>query len=1838
MPGPDLSAWAQPTPSAAPDLAAFAEPPRALLERFTQNAADALNRSSVATLARNLDPSGDGRLGADEFLQMPRLVPGGPLDRVAQMFGAAPAAPLPVNHAVEQERARRETFANTAAADPFYQAPGGLLGRTAAGAATLAGQLAGSATDPLNFAAPGKTILQRAALAAPVNAGADALTQLGDMGQGVQDKFSPTQTLAAGALGPLLSVGGDLAVPAARAAGGVLARGVEAARRAMPDLSAFGRPPPVEIGRDPLTGGLDIKINESTNPDFLRGREAQAEGVASNGKSQGPDLSDFATDADAPPFDVAPADAATETLTKPSAPAPRDFTAEALDIIRSGSTVRLDRGPSLIEFLSRNGGLRDDGGELSALDADRWHRDRPFRNQLVREGGLSVEEAASRARDAGFFNDLAPATMEGSANTQIGGEVLIDAVRRELAGEPRYSREADPQTADLAQHMADLDELLSVAGIDTKKGSPEDIRAAIDTFLRAPDPERAFALRPRPVLGRLAAPKAGPQPDLVSLQARLRKRLAPQIERVNLADGAAVQGVIPGVGPVSPSARDLAAEAQRSATALGAAPPPAGGLFDEAARAQGDFFDTPSGKLGVIDLSSYGEPVAPSRGLGLRAAPVPGAVPRAPGAKPQHIESTSLLAERLKQALGLIHRQGRMTLKKAMGEYDTSSGIIRTKVVHEIDVLAHEGGHALEFKPGHPTVKAALKAFATELAPLAYPGADPRHMREEGFAEWFRWYVTNPAKAAAEAPGFTAAFEAALTKDAPQTFRDLAAIRERYQALLSSASVDVARSAVVWPSKDGMAANIARAVKLQGVMATVRDLADDAYSATFDRLNPIKVAVRRLLKVAEENTGKRYDLKAAADPYKLSRLAVEPYTAGQMDVLHGVTPYRGIDPEGPSLSEAIGKALGDDWSNDRLEEFGTYLVARRMVQEWKRRDRGELKRDPHSLPATVWKTVISDLEGANPTWAEAARSVHEWTQNLWRKQYESGLIGATTYDAGRKMADYVPLQRDLSDKMRGVAGVKGDAQFAGGVKEFKGSTRDIINPLRSLMERAQRVSAIISRNDVFKALDDLGQRAGAGGGAIVERIPASEAAAVHVNVIEALEKAAKDAGLHEADYTDLLDEAAKMLDGNEIVPLFQSGVINTKGEPILFLWKNGRREAIRLADGKFGRDLYTVLAGLEEDPRSLVVDLLAKPTQLLRAGVTLSPDFMAANYIRDQVSATILSDVGYKPFLTGARGLFDELSQSAFARRYYTNGGMRGGANTASLSKGKVASDLKAFRKKGYAIRRLTTWRGLTELTELSERSTRIGLFRLAYQKAKKGGLSDFEAIKEAAFEARDVMDFDRYGSRMLAARRVVTFLNAGLQGLDKMRRVLTADGDWLALAQPWSKVLTGRDRKAAVHAYKALGMMLGLGMLGAQLAAIYKDDPEYQEISDYLRATHWLFKAPGGEWVSVPKPFELAVFSNIAERAVESQDDPTAWGRMVKGLGEIMVPPHEIPAVAVPYQIAKNRDYNGRPIIPDHLRGTVEPDMQFTSYTSELAKFIGRHINVAPAVVDHVITGIGGTAGRYVTQATDAAVFGKSPQAEMGPEDQVLVRRFVRDENRGATSQAKFWDLVSKDGGDLTKAEGSFRALMKTADDKAALAYLNKLPPEARAYVLSQVFTQGGSSKLHPMTRAQAELSVIAELRRDLKEPTLRGYRGDPLPLTPAVRRKADDALAALATADMRAALIASGVKGWTQKAPLSRDAAIGELSAAQPALAEELAARLALDKVPPPEASEAFWRTAGPAYARSADPGSLEAIMSAKRATSGDLLSKLRERNRQAEPSRGLLAQPKRSGLLAR
>lgn len=1180
--------------------------------------------------------------------------------------------------------------------------------------------------------------------------------------------------------------------------------------------------------------------------------------------------------------------------------------------------------------------------------------------------------------------------------------------------------------------------------------------------------------------------------------------------------------------------------------------------------------------------------------------------------------SLSQLVADLNQALGLTTRVGRLSpgLKaqasaaggKLRGQYNTATDVTRLAIPLDIETLSHEGGHALEERFGLP-LRVLMEANAKELEKLATPGKD---QLSEGFAEFIRRYVTNPNMAEARAPKFFKAFEQFVDKVEPSLLKRLHEVTTGYQDWINAPSGGAVLSTIKSAKKDGLVAELTKHARKNGFRNVAVDYFHSAYTAIIDGLHPVKMAVDKLIDIANTNLatplGARSDVGviAARDPYKLLRLARNAYQGGHVDLMRGVRDYHTHEHKGPSLHDAIGVAMGgfesSHWTDENIKAFGAYLISRRMVAEWNRFKAGELEGMPDKLSQADHIQAQKDFEQQFPQFIDAAELVYQYQRNLLRKAMEAGFVSEDTYEDLIKRSDYVPAHRDMSEDAEETVAGPG-AQTVGAnkarlLKQFRGSTRDIINPLETIAKTTYEWNFLIARNDAIKALDRLARAVGPGGGKIAERIPSSQMSGTQVNAIEIVKRAGKQAGMDEADLLFLTNTLEEQLGDDADTVIFRPGEITEGGEPIVYLWEGGKRVAIRLADGKFGKDMYEAITGIGRENLGPILELVAKPSQWLRAGVTLDPAFVAANWIRDNPAAWINS-ADHGTFLPRAdrslRASVDAL-RAAFGTKVddldilSSTGGIVGGAGMEGMSASRIERDIKALQKKGIRIRdALPHKKQFWELTGVTETGTRLSVFRAARERALADGLDEYEATVEAAYTANDLIDFGRHGSKMLAARRLVTFLNAFVQGIDKGIRtgaggseVKRAVQDVISpyVRQSDGQVLTVLERKAVPVAAQFYMKMTMIGFVGFALSAVYKDDPEYEEIPEYFRNTHWIFKDATGTWRRVPKPFELGAMSLVMERTFEAyyKGDTKAMKRLVSGLGDLVAPPHVVPGVQVAYELWANKSsFTGGPIVPPNLE-KLPGELQFTAYTSELSKWMAVGTGVSAAKIDHAIAGITGSLGRSLLDKSNVIMppvgmflqergmptlgLPTTPRPEQRDVDRIFVRRFTVDPARSSESKKEFWKEMSTTNGEMAIKAAGYKEFYDRAQFDEAAQTLKRMKEHERVYALVEGHGNATDKREHPMNRAKSVLEVTNGIRRDLDTGKMKDDNGNAY--SPSDRRVIQEMFEQIQMREARNAQIVLGLPGFTHLKIMPVEPVIRELEAKVPSIAEELDYRL--------------------------------------------------------------------------
>jgi hypothetical protein len=448
----------------------------------------------------------------------------------------------------------------------------------------------------------------------------------------------------------------------------------------------------------------------------------------------------------------------------------------------------------------------------------------------------------------------------------------------------------------------------------------------------------------------------------------------------------------------------------------------------------------------------------------------------------------------------------------------------------------------------------------------------------------------------------------------------------------------------------------------------------------------------------------------------------------------------------------------------------------------------------------------------------------------------------------------------------------------------------------------------------------------------------------------------------------------------------------------------------------------------------------------------------------------------------------------------------------------------------------------------------------------------------------------------MLTARRLIPFLNAQLQGLYKMVRTLGGDevarrkGLGFALGAYFKNInnlpLSRLEQQQLRTGRAAWLKMMSLGLIGAALWAIFRDDPDYQEAGEYLRTTGWVIPTGDGKIFYIPKPFELALVSNAVERGLElATGDTTAIDRFKRGVAFALTPPTAPPAIQSVVEIAANYDFfTGRQVVPDHMQA-LAPQLQYDNYTSSIAKWVGGATGQSPLVVDHILGGLGASAYRDISTMLNAA----DPSRPMPDETEwPILRRFVRDVRKGSASAQDFWAQASNTSGKLERAKATYKRYQDVGNQPAANRFLSSLSADERAYAVLMTDFKPEEKRLNPFYRARQVTSIVSGMRREnaselgLGDTTREPVVGEgPLTfqLSRGLRTQVDDILSEIARREVRNTLIATGQPGWVGKEVLDLQPTLDMLLAVSPDTYDEFNRRRIKAKVYDAQSVYDYW-----------------------------------------------------------
>jgi len=624
--------------------------------------------------------------------------------------------------------------------------------------------------------------------------------------------------------------------------------------------------------------------------------------------------------------------------------------------------------------------------------------------------------------------------------------------------------------------------------------------------------------------------------------------------------------------------------------------------------------------------------------------------------------------------------------------------------------------------------------------------------------------------------------------------------------------------------------------------------------------------------------------------------------------------------------------------------------------------------------ADDYKNAIAGLEKQYPHWKNAQKDLAKYSRYLLWKLQKSGIISKNLYDVlVSRYPNYIPLQRDFGEEgaMESFSSSRGIVNLTSPIKKLKGSRRDVKDPLFQIVSNTYAFEGLIGKQNAavkIAEMADQGQLAG---------------------------------------LVDPTDDRR-----------------GTPGEYVFHVWEDGKKKFY-----KTDQDIYTALVMSSKDAGfgggiDVVLKILSIPVRVLRAGVTHGVGFILRNPMRDTVNAGMVGD-HFTPIVSTLKGAFSLLSKKdGWFEEFMKSGAMQGVSYLSSKTAGDIVKSIrmgkgttKFMNKMKNPVRAI--WDLLGDVAQFTELATRVGQYRVLRERGVDMG--------KAAYESRDLLNYQRGGRVSRAISKVNPFFNAQVQGVEKGLRSMYHDG----------KI----DVKTIAR-----------GMLYITLPSMlvtlwnYGDDDrrkKYLSIPAWQRNLFWNIVIGEGDdaWIlKLPKPFDLGLlFGSIPERAMDYlyADDPKAFDDLGSSVLDA-VSPETVPLFlgTVVEWMANYSFFRQSTIVPMGEQN-LEGKLQYGPYTSEIAKWAGERFNISPRKIDHLISQTTGNLGKEVSGLIDKGV--------RAVKDETRPARDWYQEVPGVASFAvpakamKRWEQVFYDERyDLDKQLRSAKRVMETRGRKA--------------------------------------------------------------------------------------------------------------------------------------------------------------------------------------------------------
>lgn len=647
-----------------------------------------------------------------------------------------------------------------------------------------------------------------------------------------------------------------------------------------------------------------------------------------------------------------------------------------------------------------------------------------------------------------------------------------------------------------------------------------------------------------------------------------------------------------------------------------------------------------------------------------------------------------------------------------------------------------------------------------------------------------------------------------------------------------------------------------------------------------------------------------------------------------------------------------------------LEGLRQFLVAKRSNEL---ADRGLSKRADKALQEL--KDSMGPTEYKN--FENIADELYAYQKKNLQQLLDVGVLSQKQFnDITSKNQKYIPFNR-VMDNLEGAGYFTSNKNInvkSSGIKAIKGSDRDIVDPLESVVGNTYEITKTVEKQRVLSAMVGLGE------------------------------------------FKKLKTPMALINVDDEVVGAIKTGY--EPKQPHITLFQDGKKVYYETS-----KEVADIIGGMNEENLNVAVRIMSVPARIMRAGATgLNVGFAVPNIVRDQLSAAVNSKYGGIPIYDFISGLSSVIKKDKMFQSWVKSGADQASffsQDRTTLQKGLKDITGGLGHKAGKFVKNpLEMFR---IMGEFSEKGSRVGVYKRAMKGASKEGLTGFDQELAAMEQAREAtIDFARRGSKMKAMNSIIPFLNARMQGSLKL-----IDS---ARKRPVQTLAIG----GAIAGAPALALYAHNSRFPE-----YDEIPSYIKNTNFIIMTGNkdvpFIKIPKGEIGQIfGNPIES--FLDYV-RGKEGDGFADTMINIMSNFSPLNGPGDLIPtAFKGPLEVAANYDTFRDQNIVSQYKKDLPPEQQYDSTTSETAKAIGKVVKYSPAKIEHLFKGYTAGVGKQALQLSDAIGFGKKPKTS----DLPVIDRFMGEKKDLSKTANDVYNMIDKANTATAKRNNDIKDILR--------------------------------------------------------------------------------------------------------------------------------------------------------------------------------------------------------------